>query len=120
MGLKEVRPIRTSERVLVELAPSSAGDAYEWRRVHLAGDRITATVRCLSLIEQREAGAVEEPMSRIDAVLSKALLSATFERSAIQPEEIPVEHRVTLAGLIFRLSTTGVDPFGEAPVGSQG
>jgi hypothetical protein len=121
--LPEIKPIKTTERFFVELRPERATpDAevgYEWRRVLALGERLTASIRGLSATEQRQLRKVEDSLDRIEAILALGLCELYYQRARIDADELPLSHRATLGSLIFQMSASGLDPFGEAPAASQ-
>ena len=117
MALPEIRPIRTSDRVVYELTPGI--DAYEWLPVRKTGARLTAIVRPLSFLEVRECSAIEDAQARLDRILELGFVSASHEGSTLSVDAIPYAHRAALSFRIFELSAVGADPFGVPPAESQ-
>ena len=116
MALPEIRPIRTTDRVVYELTPGT--DAYEWTPVRKTGARLTAIVRPLSFLEVRECSLLDDAQTRLDRILDLGFVSASHEGSTLPVDAIPYSHRAALSFRIFELSAVGADPFGGAPAES--
>ena len=112
-----ILPIRTSDRVQLELAP--VDDGHEWKACKRAGDYITAVVRPLSRVEVQEVTAIEEHRERIAKIVALGFVSASFEGQPVSADELPYLHWQSLGGAIFSMSVTGADPFGQAAAKSQ-
>jgi hypothetical protein len=113
----EVLPIRTSDRILYELAP--VDDGHAWQPVRRLGSRLTAAVSPLNYLDLRKVRRIEDSAEQADEALKLARVEVFHAGAPCGgPEVVPELHLYSLVARVVGLSSVGADPFSEAPVES--
>lgn len=95
-----------------------AAFTFDWHRIDAPGHRLAVQVCTLDSMGWEEAQAVTEVEAKIALVAGKCLKSAWCDGAPIPLGRVPHLQRRVIAGLVFSLSSTGIDPFGAPPVAS--
>ena len=115
MPAKEYKPIDTTTVVLLELCPDG-----RWSAVHKAGDsRLTAGVKMLDRLAVSAISRMEKSEERLEEIGRRCIASVQFGATVLDSMAVPFSHFVSLINRIWDMSTTGEDPFAEAPAESS-
>ena len=72
-------------------------------------------VKTLDLFAFEEVRAQEDNDKRVATITEKCLVAASHDGAPVSLAVIPPMQRYAIAGAIFQLSASGLDPFGERP-----
>jgi len=116
----ELVPLRADVPFWVEARPRLDGEAwvFDWVRVGQPGKRLAVQVKTLDLFAFEEVRAQDDNEKRVAAITEKCLVAASHDGSPIPLASVPPMQRYAIAGAIFHLSASGLDPFGDRPAAS--
>ncbi len=122
----ELVPIRSDVPFWVEARPrrvavADSGEdqwAFDWVRIGTPGKRLAVQVKTLDLLSFEEVRASEDADLRVRLITERCLVAASYDGAPIPLGSVPAMQRYAIAGAIFSLSASGLDPFGERPAAS--
>lgn len=115
MPAKEYKPIDTTTVVLLELCPDG-----RWVAVHKAGaSRLTVGVKMLDRLAVGAISRVEKGEERAEEIGKRCIASVQIGAVVLDSMAIPFGHFLSLVNRVWEMSTTGEDPFAEAPAESS-
>lgn len=103
---------------LVSTEGDPAAFTFDWHRIDAPGHRLAVQVRTLDAMGWEEAQAATDTEAKIALVASRCLVSAWCDGKPLSLGSVPHLQRRVIAGLVYSLSSTGLDPFGAPPAAS--
>lgn len=122
MGTTEPRLLPlTTDLFWLEARPRLVDDQwhFDWSRTDSPGHRLAVQVCTLDSLGWEEANQTSDTEAKIALVASRCLKSAWCEGKSLPLASVPHLQRRVIAGLVYSLSSTGLDPFGAPPAASQ-
>lgn len=126
MAIPEALPLRTSDRLIFEVRPTTIPgpdgtevEDYEWVRVQRLGTRLSAMASLVDYIQLREVRGIESVLGRNDKMIELTRIDTFYNGERVGgPEALPELRLFALVGKLVGMSSAGPDPFVEAPAGS--
>ena len=117
----ELVPLRADVPFWVEARPRLVDDgqwAFDWVRIPTPGTRLAVQVKTLDPIAFEAVRATEDSDARVKLIGEHCLVAAAYQGTTVPLASVPPLQRYSIAGAVFSLSASGLDPFGERPVAS--
>jgi hypothetical protein len=114
----ELVPLRADVPFWVEARPRKLDDeswVFDWVRVPSPGKRLAVQVKTLDLFAFEEVRALDDNDKRVATITERCLVAASHDGLPVPLASVPPMQRYAIAGAIFQLSASGLDPFGERP-----